>query len=100
MYAWKPLIQGVNDDYWTFYYRCFNYYCCMLFSVELEERMKPKKAIEHLNAIKGSGTYLGELDDEALQLGIEALKACEGCPYQKDGLCDHPYIGAEKVEEV
>lgn len=33
------------------------------------------KAIEHLNAIKESGEYLGEPDDSrAVQLGIEALR--------------------------
>jgi len=25
---------------------------------------------------------------------------CHVCPYCKEGLCDYPYIGAEKVEEV
>lgn len=23
---------------------------------------------------------------------------CDICPYQKEGLCDYPYIGASKVE--
>jgi len=27
-------------------------------------------------------------------------KECKDCPYLKEGLCDYPYIGAEKVEEV
>lgn len=37
--------------------------------------MKIAKAIEHLNAIKDSGEYLGDPDDSrALKLGIEALK--------------------------
>lgn len=26
--------------------------------------------------------------------------ACSDCPYCKENLCDYPYIGAEKVEEL
>lgn len=37
--------------------------------------MKIEKAIEHLNAIKDSGEYLGDPDDSAaIKLGIEALE--------------------------
>lgn len=25
---------------------------------------------------------------------------CEGCPYQKEGLCDWPYVGAEKRPKI
>lgn len=33
-------------------------------------------------------------------LGNKTYEACKTCPFQKQDLCDYPYIGAEKMTVV